>query len=94
MNLTTATKQVYPTHITAKSVIRIDVLRKAAIGRNVLSNAAFLLSQCAHKFMGGLGRGRKATGSLSRHVNLFSSAHPIDVGSGLKNRTKASTYHE
>lgn len=43
----------YSAHITAKSVIRMAVLGRAAIGRKVLCNAAFLLSQYAHDLWAG-----------------------------------------
>lgn len=43
----------YSACITARSVIRMAVLGRAVIGRKVLRNAAFLLSQCAHDLWAG-----------------------------------------
>lgn len=53
MNLTSCLTQDYEPSVTAKSVIGIGLLVKAAIGRKVLSNVAFLLSQCARSLWAG-----------------------------------------
>ncbi|MBS0424595.1 MAG: hypothetical protein JSR71_09290 [Proteobacteria bacterium] len=51
--MTNSSAQDYPAHVTAKSVIGIGLLSKAAIGRKLLCNAAFLLPQCAQSSWAG-----------------------------------------
>ena len=53
MNLTPPSIQDYPSRATDTSVAGIGLLVKAAISRRVFSNAAFLLSQCAHSLWAG-----------------------------------------
>ena len=64
-SLTKMSEKDYSEHITAKSVIRMAVLDGAAIGRKVFSNAAFLLSQCAHSLWAGWAGSRKARRSFT-----------------------------
>lgn len=92
MHLTIAIDQAYPSPASKKNEAGFDILGKAAIGRKVLSNAAFLLPQCARKFMGGLGR--EPQGSPVRFPGMSTCSVPLTrltSGSGSFNEQKAST---
>jgi phage anti-repressor protein len=68
---------------TEKNVVRIGLMDKAAIiSRNVLSNAAFLLSQCAHSLWAGWAGSRKACRRLTGRPTCSVPPAPIGLRTG------------